>query len=78
MSVDIVRQIDKALDVLRKVEKSMFAEAEMNAVKHLADVVRPVPLAGLVSSLIADYEGWRTREDGGHFHALRDPRDPQT
>lgn len=32
---DILRQIDKTLDVLTKVEKSMMAEAEMNATKHL-------------------------------------------
>lgn len=58
---DSVRQIDKALDVLRLVEKSMQAEAEMNAAKHMSAVVRPVPLAGAVSSLVGDYEAWRRR-----------------
>lgn len=59
---DTIRQIDKTLDVLYKVEKMMQAEAEMNATKHLADVVRPVALAGAVSSLIGDLESWRERE----------------
>lgn len=63
MSEDTVRQIDKGLDVLRKVESMMLAEAEMNATKHMADVVRPVPLAGAVSTLIGDYEAWRAREE---------------
>lgn len=63
MDDDIIRQIDKALDVLRKVETMMKAEAEMNATKHLSDVVRPVPLAGAVSSLIGDFEAWRERTD---------------
>ena len=56
------RRIEKALDVLYKVEKMMKAEAEMNATKHLADVVRPVPLAAAVSTLIGDLESWRDRE----------------
>lgn len=60
-SEDTIRQIDKTLDVLRLVERSMQAEAEMNATKHMADTVRPVPLAGAVSSLIGDLEGWRQR-----------------
>ena len=59
---DTIRQIDKALDVLYKVEKMMQAEAEMNATKHLAEVVRPVALAGAVSNLIGDLESWRKRE----------------
>ena len=63
MSEDTIRQIDKTLDVLYKVERMMQAEADMNATKHLADVVRPVPLAALVSSLIGDLEAWRGREE---------------
>lgn len=62
--IDVVRQIDKGLDVLRKVEKAMMAEAEMNATKHMSDNVRPVPLAGAVSALIGDYEDWRARVAG--------------
>jgi hypothetical protein len=58
---DLIRQIDKGLDVLYKVESMMGSEAQMNATKHLADTVRPVPLAGAVSSLIGDYEAWRAR-----------------
>lgn len=58
---DTIRQIDKALDVLRKVERALVAEAEMNATKHLSDAVRPVPLAGAVSSLIGDYQAWKAR-----------------
>jgi hypothetical protein len=61
VDMDTIRQIGKALDVLYKVEAMMTAEATMNATKHLADTVRPVPLAGVVSSLIGDYEAWRTR-----------------
>jgi len=58
---DIIRQIDKTLDVLSKVEEMMNAEATMNAIKHLSNVVRPVPLVGMVSSLIGDLEAWRQR-----------------
>lgn len=72
---DILRQIDKTLDVLTKVEKSMMAEAEMNATKHLADTVRPVPLAGAVSSCIGDLTAWRDRinadEDSYQDHLSR-------
>lgn len=61
MDDDTARQIDKVLDVLRMVERSMLAEAEMNALKHMATTVRPVPLAGAVSSLIGDLEAWKIR-----------------
>ena len=62
MSVDdTIRQIDKGLDVLRKVDEMMEAEARMNAAKHLAETVRPNPLASAVSTLIGDYEFWRRR-----------------
>jgi len=47
--------------VLSKVEEMMNAEATMNAIKHLSNVVRPVPLVGMVSSLIGDLEAWRQR-----------------
>ena len=62
---DTQRQIEKALDVLRKVEKMMVAEAEMNATKHMADTVRPVPLAAAVSSEIVDLEAWWGRLEEG-------------
>lgn len=62
---NIIRQIDKGLDVLRLVERSMLAEAEMNATKHMSESVRPVPLAAAVSTLIADYEAWRSRLEEG-------------
>lgn len=58
---DVLRQIDKGLDVLEKVEAMMVAEATMNATKHMSEQVRPVPLAGAVQALIADYRGWRER-----------------
>jgi hypothetical protein len=69
---NIIRQIDKTLDVLYKVETMMRAEAEMNATKHLADVVRPVPLAASVSSLIGDLEAWRQRESSDESSEPRD------
>ena len=53
---DVIRTVDKALDVLRKVDEMMEAEARMNAAKHMADVVRPNPLAAAVSTAIADLE----------------------
>lgn len=58
---DTIRQIDKTLDVLYKVGQMMSYEAAMNATKHMADTVRPVPLAGAVSSTIGDLEAWRRR-----------------
>jgi hypothetical protein len=61
VSEDTIRQIDKTLDVLLSVEKMMLAEAEMNATKHMADAVRPVPLAAAVGSLIGDLSAWRLR-----------------
>ncbi len=61
MTEDTRRQIAKTLNVLRKVERMMLAEAEMNATKHMADVVRPVPLAGAVGALIGDLEAWEYR-----------------
>ena len=63
--VDFVRTLDKSLDVLRLVEKAMNAEAEMNATKHMAATVRPVPLAAAVSTLIGDLEATRARLDQG-------------
>jgi hypothetical protein len=63
METDTIRQIDKTLDVLERVERMMNYEAEMNAAKHMAAVVRPVPLAGAVSSLIGDLLAWRERLD---------------
>lgn len=64
MTEDTRRQVAKTLDVLRRVERMMLAEAEMNAGKHMADVVRPVPLAAAVSSLIGDLEAWDQRLEG--------------
>lgn len=58
---DTVRQIDKTLDVLHKVERMMWAEAKMNAGKHMAETIRPVPLHGAVSSLIGDLNAWQAR-----------------
>lgn len=58
---DTIRQIDKALDVLKKVETMMMAEAKMNATKHMNEQVHPVPLASAVSALIGDYEDWKAR-----------------
>lgn len=64
LRMDTIRQIEKTLDVLEKVESMMMAEAQMNATKHLAEVVRPVPLAALVSSQIGDLTAWKARMEG--------------
>lgn len=53
---DTIRAMEKALDVLQMVERAMQAEAEMNAAKHMAPVVRPVPLAAAVSTQVADLQ----------------------
>ena len=67
---DTIRQIDKTLDVLHKVEKMMWAEAEMNAGKHMADTVRPVPLHGAVAALVGDLSAWRARLDDEPFQPM--------
>src|SRR5690606_16414448 len=53
---DVIRTVDKALDVLRQVDERMEAEARMHGGKHMADVVRPNPLAAAVSTAIAELE----------------------
>lgn len=54
MSADAVRELEKALDVLEACERHFTAEAEMNAALHLADKVRPAPLAARVSTAVAE------------------------
>lgn len=61
---DVVRQIDKAIDVLDQVRSMLWFEAQMNAAKHMSGTVRPVPLYAAVDSEIGDLQAWREREGG--------------
>jgi hypothetical protein len=42
---DAARELDKAADVLDQVDRHLSAVAEGNAALHLAETVRPSPLA---------------------------------
>lgn len=53
---DLERQIDKAIDVLKAVDRMMTAEADMNAAKHMSSRVMPNPLSASVATVIADLE----------------------
>jgi hypothetical protein len=66
MTEDAIRELEKALDVLRACARHFNAEAEMNAALHLSDNVLPNPLAAAVNTAVAGglvaIERWR---DGG-------------
>lgn len=51
---DLLRQIEKALEVLISVDAMMEAEATMNAAKHLSTKIMPNPLASAVSTIVVD------------------------
>ncbi len=53
---DAVRELLKARAVLQKVNRSMRAEAEMNAAKHLTEEVLANPLASAVTAGLMDLE----------------------
>jgi len=46
---DAIRELEKALDILRACDRHFSAEAEMNAALHMAATVRPAPLAAAVA-----------------------------
>lgn len=41
---DIIREIQKAHDVMMKVEKYLYLQATANATLHMSETVRPAPL----------------------------------
>lgn len=47
---DLARQMQKVADVLAVVDRHLTAEASMNAALHMAETVRPAPLAVAVSA----------------------------
>lgn len=47
---DVIREFEKALDVLEQCERHFSAEAEMNAALHMSNTVRPAPLAAAVAA----------------------------
>lgn len=47
---DLARQLVKVLDVLMVVDDHFTAEARMNAALHMAQTVRPAPLAAAVAT----------------------------
>lgn len=53
---DLIRELLKALDVLKQCERHFSAEAEMNAALHLSENVRPSPLSASVSTEVAQLE----------------------
>lgn len=53
---DLIRELEKALDVLRVCDRHFSAEAEMNAALHMTENVRPNPLAAAVSTAVAGAE----------------------
>jgi len=55
-NTDIIRELEKTLDVLRACDRHFTAEAEMNAALHMATTVRPAPLASAVSLHIVELE----------------------
>lgn len=62
---DVIREVDKIYDTLELVNRMFRAEAEMNATKHLAEVVRPHPLAAKVEVALQTARELTSRlEDG--------------
>lgn len=49
---DVIREVQKILDVLEVVDRHFTHEAEMNAALHMASVVRPAPLAAAVKTAL--------------------------
>lgn len=56
MNPDAVRELTKALDVLRACARHFNAEAEMNAALHLSFNVLPNPLASAVNTAVSGAE----------------------
>jgi hypothetical protein len=56
MTDDEKRRLTKVLDTLIVVQEHLFAEAEMNAALHMADV-RPAPLAMAVARAVSELAG---------------------
>lgn len=61
---NLARELQKVLDVVRKVDEHLSFKDEMNAALHMSEMVRPTPLASAVKNvgevlydLIAEAEG---------------------
>lgn len=59
----LIREVQKLSDALAAADRHFAAEAQMNAALHMADTVRPAPLAmtvatalGTAEQLIADLQ----------------------
>jgi hypothetical protein len=59
--VNVVRELEKTLDLLRIVDRHFLAEADMNAALHMSTDVRPAPLAAAIHLHIAALDGALTR-----------------
>ncbi len=63
-TLDMIRQLKKAVICLSAVDRMLEGEAEMNAAKHLSEELLPNPLATKVSSTLADIERSIERYEG--------------
>lgn len=63
-NADLIRELEKALDVLRACARHFNAEAEMNAALHMSEAVRPNPLTAAVNTAIAGGEQALARYQG--------------
>lgn len=64
MTNDERRQVEKAIDVMRRARDHFDAEAKMNAALHMSDTVRPAPLAAAVAQAVIDLERLLETTDG--------------
>lgn len=56
MDENMKRELSKVLDVLKKANQHFQSEALMNAALHMAETVRPAPLAVAVQGAMQDLE----------------------
>lgn len=53
---NLVRELQKVSDTLKAADRHFTAEAQMNAALHMAESVRPAPLAAAVSTALGSIE----------------------
>lgn len=56
IGADLYRELEKARDVLEVVDRYLSHQAAMNAALHLAEQVRPNPLAARVATALAELD----------------------
>lgn len=58
---DIIRELDKAIDIVALADEHFANEAKMNAALHMSAEVRPAPLASAITLTHANLKNLRER-----------------